>query len=95
MNPVQITQTQDENVNPTMVAHPLLETNLVAQITVTKMTQKHLKFGKQIPTHELRPVSAHIRATSYVKKHMHKLRIKKEENRKESKTNHPKKNTGK
>jgi hypothetical protein len=97
MIPVQITQTQEENDNPTM-AHPVLYNSLVPQIPEKKRIQKTLlEFGKKSgPTHEFRPVNEHVRGeNTFVKTHMHKMRIRKKGDKKESKTNNSNKKTGK
>ena len=84
MIPVQITQTQEENDNPTM-ALPFLENFLVPQ-----------QIPEQRVTHEFRPVNAHVRGeNTFVKTHMRKMKIRKQGNKKESKTNNSKKKTGK
>jgi hypothetical protein len=53
-----------------------------------------MKFG---PTHELRQVNGHVCGynTCFVPTHMHKMRIKKKGDRKESKINNSKNKTGK
>ena len=97
MIPVQVTQTQQENDNPTM-AHPVLDTDLVTQIREKKITQKTLlEFGKKSgPTHEFRPVNEHVRGeNTFVKTHMRKMKIRKQGGKKESKTNNSNKKTGK
>ncbi len=97
MIPVQVTQTQEENDNPTM-ALPFLDTFLVPHIPEKKMTQKTLlEFGKKSgPTHEFRPVNEHVRGeNTFVKTHMRKMRIRKKGDKKESKTNNSNKKTGK
>ena len=98
MIPVQITQTQEENDNPTM-ALPFLETFLVPQqIPEKKVIKKTLMgFGKKFgPTHELRPVNGHVCGeTTFVTTHMHKMKIRKQGDKKESKNNNSKKKTGK
>jgi hypothetical protein len=92
MIPVQITQTQEENNNPTM-ALPVWDTFLVPQIPDKKMTQKTLAFGKKSgPTHEFRPVKEHVRGeNTFVTTHMRKAKICKQGVKKESKTGSNKK----
>jgi hypothetical protein len=90
MIPVQITQTQEEQDNPTM-AIPFVVNNLVAQIRVPELAQKILNFGIVAPTHELRPVLAHVRNKNSVREHMRKLRIRKDASKNESKTKNSKK----
>jgi hypothetical protein len=97
MIPVQITQTQEENDNSTM-ALPFLDTFLVPQIPEKKMSKKTLAFGKKYgPTHELRPVNEHVRGeNTFVTTHMRKMKIRKQGDKKESKTNNSnRKKTGK
>ena len=95
MIPVQITQTQEEKDNPTM-ALPFLDTFLVPQIPQKKMTQKTLAFGKKFgPTHELRPVNEHVCGeNTFVTTHMRKMKIRKQGDKKESKTTNFNKKTG-
>ena len=80
MIPVQITQTQEENDNPTM-AFPFLDDFLVPEMPVIperQLTQTTLKFNKKsVPTHEYRQVREHVRADStLVKAHMRKVNAK-------------------
>ncbi len=91
MIPVQITQTQEENDNPTM-ALPVWGNLFVPEIPeipekkLTKKTLNCFEFKKKSgPTHALRPVTAHMR----------KVKNKNQSNKKESKTHNSKKKTGK
>jgi hypothetical protein len=97
MIPVQITQTQEENDNPAM-ALPFWDTFFVPQIPENKMTQKTLEASgkKSGPTHEFRPVNEHVCGeNTFVTTHMRKMKIRKQGDKKESKTNNSKKKTGK
>ena len=81
MIPVQVTQTQEENDNPTM-ALPFLKTFLEPQIPDKKVIKKTLVgFGKKFgPTHELRPVNEHVHVhgeNTFVTTHMRKMKIRK------------------
>jgi len=101
MIPVQITQTQEENGNPTM-AFPhwddFLDPQLpeIPEIPEKKFTQKTLmKFydfnKKSAPTHECVQVNEHVRGDkTLVPAHMRKVKTKPE-----SKTNNCNKRTGK
>ena len=97
MIPVKVTQTQEENDNPTM-ALPFWDTFFVPQIPEKKMTQKTLNYfenkfvKKSGPTHEFVPVNEHVRGdNTFITTQMRKMKI----NKKESKTNNSKKKTGK
>jgi hypothetical protein len=97
MIPVKVTQTQEENDNLTM-AHPLLYNSLVPQIPENKRIQKTLLDlgNKSGPTHEFRQVNEHVRGkNTFVTTHMRKMKIRKQVNKKESKTNNSNKKTGK